>query len=143
MSAGSLHYVLRGSRGRRLLPSLASEKAPSGGLRRPPKPCLQLNLQLNLQLLWIQRLFEELQTRQNQVFVAGRFLSSLEKENAVTDEMFDPEKMEEIIRQMKAEGRMPSFEEFCEAVIEVGREYQKAIRDIRSSEPPDADSWDD
>jgi hypothetical protein len=43
------------------------------------------------------------------------------------DEKFDPEKMQEIVDRLRAEGRLPTADEFVEAALDVRERYREEI----------------
>ncbi len=45
------------------------------------------------------------------------------------DEKFDPKKMMAIIEQLKAEGRLPSAEEFVKEAMRIRSEYRQKVLD--------------
>jgi hypothetical protein len=51
-----------------------------------------------------------------------------EEENLLAEEkMFNPDEMQTIVDRLKAEGRMPTAEQFKSAIAEARAEYQKAV----------------
>lgn len=49
--------------------------------------------------------------------------------DAAMNEKFDPNRMLAIIEQLKAEGRLPSAEEFVEAAMRIRSEYRQRVID--------------
>jgi hypothetical protein len=50
------------------------------------------------------------------------------------DEPLDPATMMKIINELKAEGRLPSAEEFVGAVMRIREEYRQEMADARSKQ---------
>ena len=50
----------------------------------------------------------------------------------MTEEMFDPEKMQSIVDRLKAEGRMPTPEKLHAAMAESRAKYQVEVRKMRA-----------
>ncbi len=52
----------------------------------------------------------------------------------MNDELFDPQKMQEIVNRLRAEGRLPSAEEFLRVAEELREEVRPKLLDIINAE---------
>jgi hypothetical protein len=57
------------------------------------------------------------------------------RDAAMKDEKFDPNKMLAIIERLKAEGRLPSAEEFVKAATRIRSEYRQKVIDAIKRRP--------